>query len=243
VGGGSAEALAMFDAANGDRNQLDYISSGAAALDLSFSGDNGYRFDNGGGTSGLRLLTSSTNARIEAGTTAQGNMSLVLSGNRDATGTLLTSKFSSTALTGTITVAGGSPAAGSVLISQNANGLAAWTGAGTTAQVLIGGTPPSFSSTLPAVALMTWPYVAKAANYTITNADGIVNYTSGTFTLTLPTAFGVTGRMYVIKNSGSGVITVDGAGTETIDGGLTAVLRRQYESITIYSDGENWGIM
>ena len=82
-------------------------------------------------------------------------------------------------------------------------------------------------------------YAAKTTAYTVTTADKIVNATSGTFTITLPTAVGITGQEFVIKNSGSGVVTVDGNSTETIDGATTVDLN-QYDSITVVSDGANW---
>lgn len=87
------------------------------------------------------------------------------------------------------------------------------------------------------------PYVAKTGAYTLTDADYAVNVTSGTFTLTLPTAVGIAGRIYVIKNSGTGTVTVDANGSETIDGALTAALLSRYSSITIQSDGSNWIII
>ena len=77
---------------------------------------------------------------------------------------------------------------------------------------------------------------------TLDNAYHIVNCTANTFTVTLPTAVGNKGLEYIIKNSGSGVITVDGNGTETIDGATTRTLI-QYESIQIVSDGANWLII
>lgn len=86
-------------------------------------------------------------------------------------------------------------------------------------------------------------YVAKTANYTITTLDSTIDCTSGTFTVTLPTAVGVTGRIYNIKNTGTGTITVEGNGSEKIDGGLTAVLSNRYESIKLQSNGSNWIII
>jgi hypothetical protein len=79
----------------------------------------------------------------------------------------------------------------------------------------------------------------KSALYTITDSDYLINCTSGTFTVNLPTAVGRTGRQYVVKNSGSGTITLDGDGTETIDGATTFTLT-QYVSVTVVSDGANW---
>ena len=108
---------------------------------------------------------------------------------------------------------------------------------GTSSQVLYGGTPPVWA--VPATA----PYVAKTSTYTATTSDYTINCTSGTFTVNLPTAVGIAGRLYVIKNSGAGTITVDGSGSETIDGTTTYTLNVQYQSITIQSDGANWIVL
>ena len=86
-------------------------------------------------------------------------------------------------------------------------------------------------------------YTAKTANYTATATDYTINCTSGTFTVTLPTAVGIAGKIYVIKNSGTGVITVDGDGAETIDGDVNYALSSQYESISVQSNGANWVII
>jgi len=77
---------------------------------------------------------------------------------------------------------------------------------------------------------------------TLDGSDNVVNCTANTFTVTLPTAVGFTGE-YIIKNSGTGVITVDGNASETIDGALTVVLAVQYSSVTIRSNGTNWIIL
>lgn len=86
------------------------------------------------------------------------------------------------------------------------------------------------------------PYVAKTATYTITAADYLIECTANTFTVTLPTAVGIVGREYEVKNSGTGTITVDAAGTETIDDQLTQVLV-QYDAMKIMSNGTNWIIV
>lgn len=87
------------------------------------------------------------------------------------------------------------------------------------------------------------PYVAKTSTYTAAASDYTIDCTSGTFTVNLPTAVGITGRIYVIKNSGAGVITIDGNGTETIDGSTTKTLNTQYSGYTIQSNGANWIII
>ena len=89
---------------------------------------------------------------------------------------------------------------------------------------------------------ITTNYESKSATYTVTESDYLINCTANTFTITLPTALNIEGRTYIIKNSGSGLITVDGDGTETIDGATTRTLI-QYESIKIASDGTNWIII
>lgn len=79
-------------------------------------------------------------------------------------------------------------------------------------------------------------------DYTITESDYLINVTSGSPTITLPTAAGVEGREYCIKNSGTGTVTLDGSGSETIDGSANKTFN-QYTSITVVSDGTNWVIV
>lgn len=59
----------------------------------------------------------------------------------------------------------------------------------------------------------------------------------------LPTAVGNTAVITVKKTGVGGTVTVDPSGTQTIDGGATAILNRQYESITLVSDNANWMIV
>lgn len=83
-------------------------------------------------------------------------------------------------------------------------------------------------------------YSAKTSTYTATSTDYTIDCTSGTFTVNLPASSGIAGRVYVIKNSGAGVITVDANSSETIDGATTYSLASQYKYVTIQSDGTNW---
>lgn len=82
-------------------------------------------------------------------------------------------------------------------------------------------------------------YVAKTSTYTITTSDYTIDCTSGTFTVTLPTAVGNAGRMYVVRNGGTGVITIACNGAQTINGVTTKVLNTQYSGFVIMSDGAN----
>ncbi len=65
----------------------------------------------------------------------------------------------------------------------------------------------------------------------------------GTFTVTLPPAGSSEGKVYYIKNTGSGTITIDAREDETIDGETSQSLDAQYEFITTVSDGTEWWII
>ena len=153
------------------------------------------------------------------------------------------------ALTGAVTTSAGSCATTLAPISTIATSLAiggatigsnalAVTGTAIiSGNVGIGTTPTSL---LHSAGSFAAGYVAKTATYTATISDYTINCTANTFTVTLPTAVGITGRIYIVKNSGVGVITVDGDGSETIDGAATVVLGTQYESLTVMSTGASW---
>jgi hypothetical protein len=86
---------------------------------------------------------------------------------------------------------------------------------------------------------VTFPYKAITATYSITADDQAIECTSGTFTVTLPTAVGIAGRIYSIKNSGSGTITTNTTSSQTIDEQLTRTLSRN-ESLYLQANGSNW---
>lgn len=84
--------------------------------------------------------------------------------------------------------------------------------------------------------------VTKTTTYAIVATDYTV-LCNGTFTVTLPTAVGRAGQVYVIKNSGTGTVTVGTTSAQTIDGATTYPLTVQYWSITVQSDGANWVVI
>lgn len=86
-------------------------------------------------------------------------------------------------------------------------------------------------------------YAAKTSAYTATATDDIIDCTSGTFTVTLPTAVGIAGKELNIKNSGTGVITIDGNAAETIDGDATKTITTRYQVLTLVSNGSNWVVI
>lgn len=96
------------------------------------------------------------------------------------------------------------------------------------------------TSTLTSGGSFSTPYVAKTANYTATINDETIDCTTGTFQVTLPTAVGIAGRIYRIKNSGTGVITIGTTSSQTIDGSATKTLSVQYSGLIVKSTGANW---
>lgn len=89
--------------------------------------------------------------------------------------------------------------------------------------------------------------VAKTGAYTAAIGDHVItcDASGGAFTVTLPAASGVAGRIYHIKktDSSGNAVTVDGNSGETIDGALTQVINVQYDSMMIICDGSNWHII
>lgn len=86
--------------------------------------------------------------------------------------------------------------------------------------------------------------VAKTVAYTATATDDIITCGAGneTFTVDLPTA--LTGKVYFIKNVGTGTITVDAdtTGSTTIDGQATQTIS-QYECLMIVSDASVYWVI
>lgn len=68
--------------------------------------------------------------------------------------------------------------------------------------------------------------------------------TAGAITITLPPAFGNTGRQITIKkiDASANYVTVDGNGAETIEGSASYDLTVQGEYLTVACDGSGWWI-
>jgi len=86
-------------------------------------------------------------------------------------------------------------------------------------------------------------YIAKSADYTATVSDCVIEVTATGKTITLPTAVGITGRVYTIKLTASGSGTVATTSSQTIDGSTTYSLASQYKYVTVQSNGSNWIII
>ena len=85
-------------------------------------------------------------------------------------------------------------------------------------------------------------YVSKTEAYTLTSEDDMITC-SGTFAVTLPTITGITGKVFYIKNIGTGIITVGANNTETIDGEATQSIDIQYDSITVVAGSSEWHVI
>lgn len=86
---------------------------------------------------------------------------------------------------------------------------------------------------------ITFPLTGITATYLVKEEDYLIDVTGNTVTVTLPTAVGVNGQNYVIKNRGTGVVTVATTSSQTIDGANTKSLNNN-DSIEVISDGSNW---
>jgi hypothetical protein len=82
-------------------------------------------------------------------------------------------------------------------------------------------------------------YRAITAIRTLDSTDYQIECTANTFTVTLPTAVGIQDKVYSIKNSGTGIITVACNGVQTIDGETTQALY-EGDNIVVMSNNANW---
>jgi hypothetical protein len=87
------------------------------------------------------------------------------------------------------------------------------------------------------------PYAAKTAAYTTLTTDYCIDCTANTFTVTLNSAATVPGQEVVIKNSGTGVITVATTSSQLIDASTTYPLSTQYKYVHVKSTGTKWIII
>ena len=83
--------------------------------------------------------------------------------------------------------------------------------------------------------------VAKTASYTLTDADHLVVF-DGTSTKTLTLPLASPGREYIVKNWGTGTVTVIGTSSQLIDTSSEVYLG-QRDSITLIGRGTTWMIV
>lgn len=83
-------------------------------------------------------------------------------------------------------------------------------------------------------------FVEKTATGALTVDERFVKCPSGTFSLTLPAAADLESRPWVVKNAGSGVITLLPNGFDTIDGEPGYLLSGVGRGVVLYPDATNW---
>ena len=103
------------------------------------------------------------------------------------------------------------------------------------------------NATTPLDGRVSFAVNSVMANYTATASDRVIlcDATGNSITVSLPSASGITGRVYTIKriDSSANTVTIDPDGSETIDGASTYSLSSQWDFVTIVSDGSNWVII
>jgi len=84
-------------------------------------------------------------------------------------------------------------------------------------------------------------YRLVVADTTLNGTDYFVECATHTFTVTLPTAVGITGRGYEIKSNSTGTITLNTTGTQLIDDSASGTLTlAQFENLVVKSNGFHW---
>ena len=94
-------------------------------------------------------------------------------------------------------------------------------------------------TTAYATALLT--VTSTAIDYDALSTDSYIRATAVGITITLPTAVGITGKVYITKNASTGAVYVTGAGGETIEGVIILTISSG-DSYDIISNGTNWEI-
>jgi hypothetical protein len=105
---------------------------------------------------------------------------------------------------------------------------------------IFGSTSDATASTMQVSGSESHGYRAITALRTLDATDHIINCTANSFTVTLPTAVGITGREYIIKNTGGATtITIATTSSQTIDGSAPTTITTLVP-LRVVSDGANW---
>lgn len=98
-----------------------------------------------------------------------------------------------------------------------------------------------------AVATASRNISVQTSNYspgTTTSEIILANANSGAVSITMPSAV-ANNNLYFIKKTDTSInyVTINTTSSQTIDGGLSAVLKVPYVSVTLVSDGANWFVI
>ena len=86
---------------------------------------------------------------------------------------------------------------------------------------------------------ITFKQVTINSSYTATTSDYMIDVTGGTFSVVLPSAVGIQGRLLVVKNNGGGAVTVQPVLGQNIDDKPFVILG-ETNTIQLSSNGANW---
>jgi len=143
------------------------------------------------------------------------------------TGVLKTKPFSAITFTGDyLPLSGGTVTGGTTFTSGltantlNVNGLTQTSGITSTGGI-------------------TFKQVTINSTYSATTQDYMIDVTGGTFTVYLPSAVGIQGRLLVVKNNGGGAVTVQPTSGQNIDDKPFVILG-ETNTIQLASNGSNW---
>lgn len=80
-----------------------------------------------------------------------------------------------------------------------------------------------------------------STNDSISSNDSFI-FATGNTTLTLPSAVGLSGTKFYIKNTGDNIITISTVNSETIDNNISITLTEKNSTIGVISDNTTWSI-
>jgi hypothetical protein len=150
-------------------------------------------------------------------------------------------QFQSSGGTRSVTTVATGTSGGAQITAIGSNGGVSYAGFsatdGTNTSTLL--TTPVGSQFIGSISL---PYKNISGTYTATYLDHTIICTSGTFTITLPTAVNVsnTGVEFEIFNAGAGTITIATTSSQTINGSTTRTLNTQNTGFKVQSNNANW---
>lgn len=202
------------------------VAIGYQSLQLAGNSING---DVGIGTGALQNVTGNFNVGIGsngANSLTSGGYNVVLGSFVDA---------ASNTASGQLNI-------GNVLYGVNLYQTAAMSSTPTTSgKIGVRKTTPN--STIDIAGSFAAQYTSTATSISLDDTHYVVDVTATGQTITLPTAVGITGRIYTIKLTASGSCTVNTTSSQNIDGSATYSLASQYKFVTVQSTGSAWVVI
>lgn len=198
----------------------------------------------GNSTSGtLVKITGSTN-QSSVNITGIGSTKIFLNGNN----VLISGSTTPIQTSGSVTIVGGATILNGQLLIGNASdnsftqgnlkagsGISITSGVGNlTINCTITGGGPSLSVPIP----YFWEIKTKGSNYTVGSGDFTIIHTgSSVATFTLPSAIGISGRLWIIKNAANANTTVMSSSLIYVTGDSTSVTFNSGDALSFHSDG------